>query len=172
MTPAEMQDRIAELEHELQGEHGRVRRAYSQRANLAVAFAKLAAQNNWAVGRGIDGKVENDMEWRHVLYVELPGGEQVSYHFAPDDLSLLDGLPTYRGEWDGKYTGTTDWHELIYAPPSADVMSLEQYAATSKITGFAWKRWLVEKAKLEADKDVSAVDRERILRGYIKAWSR
>lgn len=150
----------------------RVRRAYSQRANLAVAFAKLAAQNGWPMGRGIYGKTESDMEWRHVLYIDLPGGEQVSYHFAPEDVRLLDGLPTYRGEWDGKYTGTTDWHELLYTQPAADLMPLEEYAAKSGLSGFAWKRWLTEKGKLEADKDVSPVDRERILRGYVKAWSR
>ena len=172
MTLEQMEDRIAELEHELSGEKSRVCRAYSQRANLAVAFAKLAMQNGWPAGRGIDGKVENDMNWRHVLYVDLPGGEQVSYHFAPEDIHLLDGLPTYRGEWDGKYTGTTDWHELLYPAPPGEVMSLEEYAAASGLNGFAWKRWLVEKGKLEADKDVSEVDRERILRGYVKAWSR
>ena len=174
MTPAEMQDRIAELEHELQGERGRVRRAYGQRANLAVAFAKLAAQNNWTVGRGIDGKVDNDMEWRHVLYVDLPGGEQISYHFAPDDLYLLDGLPTYRGEWDGKYTGTSDWHALLDGKRptyTLEAHPIEQAAALA-LQGFAWKRWKVEHARLKADKDVSEEDRERILRGYIKAWSR
>lgn len=149
-----------------------VRRAYSQRANLAVAFAKMAAAQGWPYGRGIDSKTENDMEWRHVLYVELPGGEQISYHFAPDDVHLLDGLPTYRGEWDGKFTGTTEWHELLNGAPRADLMPLEEYAAKSGLSGFAWKRWLVEKNKLEADKDVSAEDRERILRGYVKAWSR
>lgn len=172
MTLEQMEDRIAELEHELLGEKERVRRAYGQRANLAVAFAKLAAQNGWPVGRGIDGKTENDMAWRHVLYVDLPGGEQVSYHFAPEDLRLLDGLPTYRGAWDGQYTGTGEWHKLLYPAPPGDAMSLEEYAATSGLSGFAWKRWLTEKGKLEADKDVSQVDRERILRGYVKAWSR
>lgn len=171
MSPAEMQDRIAELEHELEGEKSRGRRAYSQRANLAVAFAKLAAQNGWTVGRGIDDKVENDMEWRHVLYVDLPGGEQVSYHFAPDDVYLLEGLPTYRGEWDGKWTGTTDWHELLYPVAAASFMPLDDYAV-SQLSPLALRRWLIEQDKLEADKDVSPGDRERILRGYIKAWSR
>jgi hypothetical protein len=161
-----------ELESRIEALERSVRRAYEQRANLAVAFAKLAAQSGWAAGRGLDSKVENDMEWRHVLYVDLPNGEQVSYHFAPGDVHLLDGLPTYRGEWDGKYTGTTEWHEMLYAPPPADVIPLYEYAASSNLSGFAWKRWMVEKAKLEADKDVSEQDRERILRGYVKAWSR
>lgn len=147
------------------------RRAYTQRGNLAVAFAKLALHAGLAAGRGIDGKVENDMEWRHVLYVDLPGGEQVSYHFAPDDVHLLDGLPTYRGEWDGKYTGTTEWHELLPSAQKVEAVPLDDYAAIH-LGGLAFNRWKIEKAKLEADKDVSASDRERILRGYVKAWSR
>lgn len=158
------QSRIEMLERQ-------VRRAYEQRANLAVAFAKLAGSNGWAYGRGIDGKTENDMEWRHVLYVDLPGGQQVSYHFAPGDVHLLDGLPTYRGEWDGKYTGTTEWHELLFGAPPADLMDLETYAM-SQLEGVPLRRWLIEQAKLEADEDVSEKDRDRILRGYVKAWSR
>lgn len=148
-----------------------VRRAYSQRANLAVAFAKMAAAQVWPYGRGIDSKTENDMEWRHVLYVDLPGGEQVSYHFAPEDVHLLDGVPTYRGEWDGKFTGTTEWHELLNGSPRADLMPLEEYAH-SQLFGVPYTRWCIERSKLEADKDVSPIDRERILRGYVKAWSR
>lgn len=152
---------------------GQVRRAYSQRANLAVAFAKMIGAQGGAYGRGIDDKEGNDMEWRHVLYFELPTGEQISYHFAPDDVQLLDGLPTYRKEWDGKFTGTTEWHELVDAPKACtlEAQPIEQAAALA-LEGFAWKRWLVERARLNADKDVSEEDRERILRGYIKAWSK
>lgn len=150
-----------------------VRRAYSQRANLAVAFAKMAAAQGWPYGRGIDSKTENDMEWRHVLYVELPGGEQISYHFAPDDVHLLDGLPTYRGEWDGRFTGTTEWHELLPGPPDnlRPELDAEQFAELA-LSGMALRRWHIERRKLEADPDVSGADRERILLGYAKAWSR
>lgn len=150
-----------------------VKRAYSQRANMAVAFAKMIGAQGGAYGRGIDDKTENDMDWRHVLYFELPTGEQISYHFAPDDVHLLDGLPTYRGEWDGKFTGTTEWHDLV-APPvtyTLEVHPIEQAAALA-LEGFALKRWRVEHARMKADKDVSEEDRERILRGYIKAWSK
>lgn len=82
----------------------RLNRAYSERAALSGAFAKTALQLGWKVGRGIDTK-EPDAAWRHVLYVELPDGRQVSWHFAPSDFHLLEGLPTYEGEWDGNFTG-------------------------------------------------------------------
>lgn len=172
MTPAEMQDRIAELEHELHCEKDRTNRAYEQRGNLAVAFAKLASVQGWPMGRGIDSRTDKDMEWRHVVYIDLPGGEQVSYHFAPGDLHLLDGLPTYRGEWDSKWTGTTEWHELIQlkvARPSVADVERFGYEMMPEV---AWRRWKIEKAKLEADPDVSETDRERILSGYAAAWSR
>lgn len=171
MTPEEMKDRIAELEHELDGAKEQVRRAYGQRANLAVAFSKLASAQGWLVGRGIDSKEHNDMEWRHVLYIALPNGEQVSYHFAPDDLHMLNGLPTFRGEWDGKYTSTTEWHNMLAPVRYVDLMDLESYAI-SQLSGVPLRRWLIEKEQLEADKDVSERDRDRILRGYVRAWSR
>ena len=163
-------------EHQLSDEcaklKDRVNLAYRQRNNAAIALVKMALMLGWSAGRGIDNKVESDVEWRHVVYIDLPNGEQVSYHMAPEDVIHLEGLPTYRGKWDGKYTGTTTWHSMIEAPTEREVLRLEEYAARSGLSGFAWKRWLVEKGKLEADKDVSAEDRERILRGYVKAWSR
>lgn len=144
-------------------------RAYSQRANLAVAFAKAAALLGWPMGRGIDNKVENDMDWRHFLYVDLPNGEQVSYHLSPEDKHMLDGLPTYRGEWDGKYTGSSEWHEVLDFKLPAPVDSVG-VAAARELEGFALKRWRIELARLEADSDISPADRERILRGYIHSW--
>lgn len=146
-------------------------RAYSQRANLAVAFAKAAALLGWPMGRGIDNKVENDMDWRHVLYVDLPNGEQVSYHLSPEDKHMLDGLPTYRGEWDGKYTGTTEWHEMLdFSMPEPEV-SVE-VLASRKLSGFALKRWRIEAGKIDADPDISPADKDRILRGYVRSWSK
>ena len=52
-----------------------------------------------------------------------------------------------------------------------DLMDLESYAL-SQLSGVALRRWLIERAKLEADEDVSERDRDRILRGYVRAWSR
>lgn len=77
---------------------------YSQRNELAVAFALAAIEAGWNAGRGFDmdmpGADVND--WGHVVYVDTPGG-QVSWHIAPDDVHLLAPLPQYDGEWDGTF---------------------------------------------------------------------
>jgi hypothetical protein len=77
---------------------------YAERNALAVAFCKAAVLLGWPAGRGTDSDhPEWGSEWRHVVYVELPGGQQVSWHIAPAQIDLLDGLPTYTGEWDGTF---------------------------------------------------------------------
>jgi hypothetical protein len=102
---------VCELEH-------RANRAYTQRNNAAVALVRMALLLGWPAGRGLDSKTESNLTWRHVVYIDLPGGEQVSYHMAPDDVPLLEGLPEYAGEWDGKFTGTTTWANLVPAVPA------------------------------------------------------
>lgn len=94
----------------------RVDTAYHQRNNAAVALVRMALLLGWPAGRGLDDKTDNDLAWRHVVYLDLPNGEQVSYHMAPADVPLLDGLPEYAGEWDGKFTGTTAWAGMVPAP--------------------------------------------------------
>lgn len=144
--------------------------AYRQRNALAVAFAKIAHRLGWQVGRGIDGKTENDMEWRHVVYVDLPDGSQVSWHMAPDDVYLLDGLPCYRGVWNGEYTAThSDWIKLLDLP-AAPFECVTTYA-NRVLSGAALRRWRIEERKLEQDDDVSSEAAEAILRGYAKAWA-
>lgn len=88
-------------------------RAYSQRNNAAVALVRMALLLGWPAGRGLDNLTDNAPEWRHVVYLDIPNGEQVSYHMAPADVPLLDGLPEYAGKWDGKFTGTTAWADLV-----------------------------------------------------------
>lgn len=95
----------------------RVDTAYTQRNNAAVALVRMALLLGWPAGRGLDDKTDNAPEWRHVVYLDLPNGEQVSYHMAPADVPLLDGLPEYAGKWDGKFTGTTAWAGMV---PAAD----------------------------------------------------
>lgn len=150
----------------------RVNLAYRQRNNAAIAIVKMAIMLGWPAGRGIDNKVDNDMSWRHVVYIELPNGEQVSYHMAPEDVIHLDGLPCYRGKWDGKYTGATTWHSMLVAPVSKPIAEDAIKLAESRLTGMALCRWHVERRKLEADPDVSEVDAQRILLGYARAWGR
>lgn len=94
----------------------RVDRAYTQRNNAAVALVRMALLLGWPAGRGLDDLTDNAPEWRHVVYLDLPNGEQVSYHMAPADVPLLDGLPEYPGKWDGKFTGTTAWADMVPVP--------------------------------------------------------
>ena len=90
----------------------RVNSAYTQRNNAAVALVRMALLLGWPAGRGLD-----DTTGQHVVYLDLPNGEQVSYHMAPADVPLLDGLPEYTGKWDGKFTGTTAWAEMVPRAP-------------------------------------------------------
>lgn len=94
----------------------RVNSAYRQRNNAAVALVRMALLLGWPAGRGLDNLTDNAPEWRHVVYLDLPNGEQISYHMAPADVPLLDGLPEYPGKWDGKFTGTTAWAGMVPKP--------------------------------------------------------
>lgn len=167
---------ILSAEHQLSDEcaklKDRVNLAYRQRNNAAIAAVKMAILLGWPAGRGVDDKVENDIEWRHVVYIDLPNGEQVSYHMAPEDLIHLEGLPTYRGKWDGKYTGTTTWHSMLEVKESEEVVTDVETYALRKLSGMPLRRWCIEQAKLKADEDVSEADANRILLGYARAWSR
>lgn len=89
---------------------------YAQRNALVVAFAHMALAMGWEAGRGIDKDPTKDWDddWRHVVYVDLPNGEQVSWHIAPTEVYLLDSLPKYQGEWNGKFTARDlNWVEMF-----------------------------------------------------------
>jgi len=149
-------------------------RAYSQRNTLAVAAVKMALLLGWPAGQAIDSNEESEPEWRHVVYIQLPDGSQVSYHIAPDDLDLLHGIPGFSGQWDGSYLGTmAHWIDSIpdpYTSPVPAGMTVERWAE-DQLEGFALKRWRVELRKVDADDSISPETKDRILCGYIKAWS-
>ena len=44
-----------------------------------------------------------DEEWHWCVYIDLPNG-QASWHFHVSDRPMFDGLPPYKGEWDGHTT--------------------------------------------------------------------
>ncbi len=90
-------------------------KVYRERAALAVAFARIALASGWRAGM----KRGNDPFELAVLYVDLPNGEQVSWHIAPDDEDLLTDLPTYAGQWNGKFTGRdAAWCQMVPTTPS------------------------------------------------------
>lgn len=83
----------------------RLDRAYSERNSLVIAFVKAAVALGWNAGRGFDSDPAKqwDDDWRHVVYVELPDGRQVSWHISPAEVPFLDGLPEFKGQWDGTF---------------------------------------------------------------------
>lgn len=72
---------------------------YSERNRLAAAFARMALAAGFKAGKGVD---PDETKWP-VVYVDTPNG-QVSWHIAEADQGVLEGLPQYGGEWDGKFT--------------------------------------------------------------------
>lgn len=120
-TPPESPEAMKEAARlrEVMQLEARVNSAYTQRNNAAVALVRMALLLGWPAGRGLDNLTDNAPEWRHVVYLDLPNGEQVSYHMAPADVPLLDGLPEYPGKWDGKFTGTTAWAGMVPPAPVA-----------------------------------------------------
>lgn len=143
---------------------------YRQRATLAVALAWMTLKAGGIAGRGFDAGIAlkgGEEGWGHVLYIETPGGDQISYHFAPGDAALLDGLPRYSGDWDGFYNGRDQWWLEQYRPAKEESAA---EVAGNRLEGHALRRWEIERAKLEADRDVAPAVREAILLGYARRW--
>lgn len=83
---------------------------YSERNRLAIAFVRMAVELGWNAGCGMDEGKEWELEWCHVLYVDLPDGRQVSWHMSPEEIPLLKDIPKYNGKWDGSYHARSgDW---------------------------------------------------------------
>lgn len=78
---------------------------YTERNNCIIAAVKFALAAGHNAGRGMCDNEGWPAEWRHVVYINLPDGKQVSYHIAPEQVHMLDGLPAYTGTWDGTYLG-------------------------------------------------------------------
>ena len=70
--------------------------AYYDRNLLALAFARLAQEKGWTVGLRTDPQ---EPGWP-VLYVDIPGQGQVSWHLPAAEVDQA-GWPCYPGTWDG-----------------------------------------------------------------------
>lgn len=118
---------------------------YRQRNNLAIAFCKAALAAGWPAGRGVDDTKEPDDEWRHVVYVDLPSGDQVSWHMAPCAVHLLEGLPEYKGKWEGTFTARhKNWPSLLKAEETNRV-PIQAVAVTREDgEGQLYLEWLLE----------------------------
>lgn len=80
-------------------------RAYTQRAIAAVAFAHTVLALGGTAGIGRDNREDQPDNWRVVLYVDTPAG-QLSWHIAPNDQAMIQGLPNYTKPWDGTYNSS------------------------------------------------------------------
>lgn len=95
--------------------------AYTQRAIAAIAFAHTVISLGGVAGVGRDGRENQPDAWRVVLYVDTPAG-QLSWHIAPHDQHMLEGLPTYAGVWDGTYNSSdASFYQRFYnkTPPNS-----------------------------------------------------
>lgn len=97
-----LQDKIEELNDEIYSQKNRINSAYTQRSIAAVAFAHTVLSLGGTAGVGRDNNEDKPDEWRVVLYVDTPAG-QMSWHIAPTDQYMLEGLPQYSGTWDGNW---------------------------------------------------------------------
>ncbi len=85
--------------------------AYTQRAIAAIAFARTVLANGGSAGIGVDGREDQPSNWRVVLYVDTPAG-QLSWHIAPSDQYMLEGIPKYEKQWDGTFNSSnTDFYK-------------------------------------------------------------
>lgn len=98
----DLHDKIEELNDEIYMQKDRINSAYTQRAIAAIAFAHTVLSLGGTAGIGRDGREDQPDEWRVVLYVDTPAG-QMSWHIAPADQAMLEGLPQYTGTWDGNW---------------------------------------------------------------------
>lgn len=146
---------------------------YKERATLSVALAWMTIKAGGTAGRGFDQSIaDRGMEegWGHVLYIETPKGDQISYHFAPGDVSLLDGLPSYDWPWNGKFDGRESFWLDQFKPVIPVRGDTAEETARKRLTPVALRRWYIEQAKLVADPDVDDKAREAILMGYARRW--
>ena len=91
---------------------------YSQRNALAI-LAAFYAGNKGGWGEDPDHH-DWDRSWKTVVFIELPNGEQISYHMGPLERDFAERiLPMYRKSWDGTRLGEFPadlLHRLLKAP--------------------------------------------------------
>ena len=82
----------------------RADKGYTERMIVVRLLCSIAENMGWDYGVGVDGNTDWEDEWRNVIYVDTPKG-QVSWHIAPHDKHIFDGIKKYTGKWDGTFNG-------------------------------------------------------------------
>jgi len=101
--------------------------AYGERDQVVALAAALAARSGHQAWLGLHDPSDEtwDHEWRHIVFIQLRTGAQLSWHIADDELAMFEGLPD-RGVdagWDGhttedKYAAMRAFaHEVFTTPP-------------------------------------------------------
>jgi hypothetical protein len=66
---------------------------YAEKSELILQLVNLCRENSW-----IFGKHESETYPRWIVYFELPGCDQISFHTS---LKCPDDIPDYASDWDG-----------------------------------------------------------------------
>jgi len=75
------------------------RQIYQEKSELINSLITICKNNNWIYG--IQGS--DSMDTTHIIYFELPGCEQISWHFSPNNTK---SFPRYNKKWDEKVNST------------------------------------------------------------------
>jgi len=82
---------------------------YRQKTKLILNLCDLFKEQGWTYG-----VQKSDVPpTTHVIYFEVPGCEQISWHFTPENDDA--GFPAYTGEWDRKQNSTMGKIEVVAA---------------------------------------------------------
>lgn len=82
---------------------------YSVKEKLILTLCEVFAKECWIYGV----QTSDNPATTHVIYFEIPGCEQLSWHFSPETKEIADSLPEYEGKWDGKTEMTLNKLEVI-----------------------------------------------------------
>ena len=82
---------------------------YKQKTKLILDLCEIFKRQGWTYGV----QKSNVPPTSHVIYFEISGCEQISWHFTPE---RKDGsFPEYSGEWDKKPNSTLEKLEIVAA---------------------------------------------------------
>lgn len=96
---AKLAEEVAELRATKDG-------AYTERNHLVALLARLFPSGIRPTN--IEGW---DPEWQGCVYIDMPDGKQISYHYHDNQAHLFKDLPPYTKEYDGHQKD--DVHELL-----------------------------------------------------------
>ena len=87
---------------------------YNQKHDFIAKLCNIFKEQNWAYGVQ---KTDN-YSASHIIYFEIPGCEQLSWHFTPNNPNVevfrhIKDVPIYAGEWDKKTNSALDKLEKI-----------------------------------------------------------